>query len=61
MIEDKHGFPAHAVRHTWSRRRFLQDLAVGGVAIGASSLVAPVRARGPSTSPRWRELHPRRG
>jgi len=45
MIKHKHGFPVRAIGHTWSRRRFLQGLAAGGVAIGASSLVAPVWAR----------------
>jgi len=45
MIEDKHGFPVRAVGHTWSRRKFMQGLAAGGVVIGTSSLLAPVWAR----------------
>jgi len=45
MIENKRGFPVCAVGHAWSRRRFLQGLAAGGVLIGGSSLIAPVWAR----------------
>ena len=45
MISHKHGFPVRAIGHTWSRRRFLQGLAAGGVVIGTSSLVAPAWAR----------------